>query len=724
MTINVNAPDTPRALTRADKLGAVLNGDPRLYLGGIGELLDMAAAAARGNVLLTSAYDIANDGTSQHTKWQQALNDAVSTGKTLIVDTPFLLACPSGSAFLECKVTNPAKLHIEGRSFISYDHKTVVLRIERTPEVQTSVTAQAVVAWPSGQSGNFVTRLTVASTTGFAPNRTVMVHSADLYAIDSVALGTDDVVGSEKAQLVEVMEVDAANSYIYLREILYETLTTNVRVALLRECDTEVSLKITASGNINDETLDVPDRARAAVVEDFGIGSRINVYAPLLRSEGIGVFGGFRSDYSVRGVKKARNNPTVGSYPYGVNVSGPSRFCETFFSGAGVRHGVTNTMRNSVASGELRKKGRQADISVRGIGWNTSSATWDTHPGALRWTFDNCRYRFPSLDYNAVAAGQTGTQVGFQDRGEGSTFINPQGDGNGLAFVLKSKLYTYGTNYHTTIINPVTRKLAAYSAAGLTNAWMSFAGIDAANTDRQDVIILGGSVRDQERLIEWHDYSSPVVPYGQNITITLGGGIRLHNVDKIEVGGNGSNATNLLIIAGVNRSYYSATTKTVERLYAYNNGRIRVLDYTLDLQGAADASAAIGAVGGGAADIFIGRITSNKITTSFVDVSITSGNVPAITYTKSAPLRGFKAYDPPSIPAGGSVTTTVTVTGLSVGGATACTLIPTFSADLQGVQMTAWLSANNTASVRFTNPTTGTIDPPPGTLMLSAERWT
>lgn len=681
----------------------------------------LRAVANANSALLMSEYGVVNNGTSQHLKWQQALNDAVATGKKLIVDVPFLLACPAGDSFLECKVTNPAKLEIEAQATISYDHKTVALRIERTPEVETTVSAQTVVSWPSGQTGNYVTRLTVASTAGFLPNRTVMVHSTDLYVMDSI---TDDVVGSQKAQLVEVMEIDAGNNYIYLREILFETLVTDVRVAMLRECDTDVYLKLRSSGNINDETLDVPDRARDVVVEDFGIGSRIEVYLPVTRSGGIGLFGCFRGQYITRGTYKARNNPTVGSYPYGINVSGPSRFLDLRFEGAAVRHGVTNTMRNSLASGELRKKGRQSDSNVTGIAWNTSSASWDTHPGSLRWTFDNCRASFTSLDYNAVTAGQTGTQVGFQDRGESTTYINPQYVGNGLAFVMKSKLFLYSAVYDTKIICPTTDKLSIYSTAGLTNAWMSFNGIDPNNTNQQNVLILGGSVSDQERLLDWHDNSAPVVPYGQNITITLGGGIRLHNIDKIEVGGNSTNATNVLILDGVHRSYYSATTKTVERLYCYNNGKMRVHNYTLDLQGAADASAAIAAFGGGAADIFIGRISSNKISTAFVDVSITSGNVPSLSYTKAVPIRGSKTYDPPSLAAGDTTTTTVTVNGLTTAAAAVCTLLPTFSADLQGIVLTATITATNTVTVRLTNSTTGTIDLASGTLMVSAERWT
>lgn len=84
----------------------------------------------------------------------------------------------------------------------------------------------------------------------------------------------------------------------------------------------------------------------------------------------------------------------------------------------------------------------------------------------------------------------------------------------------------------------------------------------------------------------------------------------------------------------------------------------------------------------------------------------------------SLALTGQATYDPPSLVDGAGVTTTVTVTGAALGDiATA-----SFSNDLQGILMTAYVSATNTVSVRLQNETTGTIDLASGTLRARVMR--
>ena len=75
-------------------------------------------------------------------------------------------------------------------------------------------------------------------------------------------------------------------------------------------------------------------------------------------------------------------------------------------------------------------------------------------------------------------------------------------------------------------------------------------------------------------------------------------------------------------------------------------------------------------------------------------------------------------YDPPSLAAGTGVTTTVTVTGAALGDFARAS----FSLDLQGIVLTAWVSAANTVSVRFQNGTAGAVDLASGTLRVRVER--
>lgn len=75
-------------------------------------------------------------------------------------------------------------------------------------------------------------------------------------------------------------------------------------------------------------------------------------------------------------------------------------------------------------------------------------------------------------------------------------------------------------------------------------------------------------------------------------------------------------------------------------------------------------------------------------------------------------LTGSTTYDPPNLNDGVGATTTVTVTGAALGDIAQAS----FSLDLQGITLTAWVSSANTVSVRFQNESGGAINLASGTL--------
>lgn len=81
-------------------------------------------------------------------------------------------------------------------------------------------------------------------------------------------------------------------------------------------------------------------------------------------------------------------------------------------------------------------------------------------------------------------------------------------------------------------------------------------------------------------------------------------------------------------------------------------------------------------------------------------------------------LQASVTYDPPSLAAGAGVTTTVPVPGAALGDFAR----ESFSLDLQGITLTAWVSAADTVSVRLQNGTAGTIDLASGMLRVRTER--
>jgi hypothetical protein len=81
-------------------------------------------------------------------------------------------------------------------------------------------------------------------------------------------------------------------------------------------------------------------------------------------------------------------------------------------------------------------------------------------------------------------------------------------------------------------------------------------------------------------------------------------------------------------------------------------------------------------------------------------------------------LQASVTYHPPSLDAGTGATTTVAVVGAALGDFARAS----FSLDLQGITLTTWVSAADTASVRFQNGTAGTVDLGSGTLRVRVEK--
>lgn len=98
------------------------------------------------------------------------------------------------------------------------------------------------------------------------------------------------------------------------------------------------------------------------------------------------------------------------------------------------------------------------------------------------------------------------------------------------------------------------------------------------------------------------------------------------------------------------------------------------------------------------------------ISTSGIGSSVLYGNNPAS--GSALPLAGAATYDPPSLADGAGATTTVTCAGAALGDVA----LASFSLDLQGITLTAWVSAANTVSVRFQNESGGPLDLASGTL--------
>lgn len=77
-------------------------------------------------------------------------------------------------------------------------------------------------------------------------------------------------------------------------------------------------------------------------------------------------------------------------------------------------------------------------------------------------------------------------------------------------------------------------------------------------------------------------------------------------------------------------------------------------------------------------------------------------------------ILASETYNPPSLASGLGVTTTLSVAGAALGDF----VLASFSLDLQGITLTAYISSANTASIRLQNNTGSTIDIDSGILSV------
>lgn len=108
-------------------------------------------------------------------------------------------------------------------------------------------------------------------------------------------------------------------------------------------------------------------------------------------------------------------------------------------------------------------------------------------------------------------------------------------------------------------------------------------------------------------------------------------------------------------------------------------------------------------------------VVNDKADLKIAGVSVSLDSIPALFETPdSFVLSGSVAFDPAELVDGAGETTTVTVYGARVGDRVAAA----FSLDLQGIILAAWVSADDTVSVRLQNETAGTLDLGSGTLAV------
>ena len=152
-------------------------------------------------------------------------------------------------------------------------------------------------------------------------------------------------------------------------------------------------------------------------------------------------------------------------------------------------------------------------------------------------------------------------------------------------------------------------------------------------------------------------------------------------------------------ISGAKLNFYVTGTST------------RLNTYSDNARTSANANPVVADSSGRFADIFLKPQAYKVVFTDADDVTLVTqdpveGRASPFDYTGSA------TFNPSNLADGAGETTTVTVTGAALGDFA----FAAFSLDLQGILLTAWVSAADTVSVRLQNETTGALNLAEGTL--------
>ena len=142
---------------------------------------------------------------------------------------------------------------------------------------------------------------------------------------------------------------------------------------------------------------------------------------------------------------------------------------------------------------------------------------------------------------------------------------------------------------------------------------------------------------------------------------------------------------------------------TINTTYSYANGQQAIFYYSSGSGSMTFAPTGAGMKLGATRTL---AVAGDKLTLRY-DSTAGSWVEESFTSARQLIFSGSATYDAPSIAAGGTTTTTVTVTGASVGDYVRS---PSFGVSLAGLMATAYVSSANTVTVVLYNPTAGAID--------------
>jgi len=280
--------------------------------------------------------------------------------------------------------------------------------------------------FPSG-TGKTVSFISVADGSLFKQGDILFINSNDTYIWDATM---------RKAELVVITGI--IGNDLYLTKLLVNSFTTNVSVRKLSNEKVVIDgLNFTYDGDYLSETSANIYRQASLIIKG-AINPVVNAIFYNDITSGLYFYSCFNPVADVT-IKNLRNNLAKSYYGYGAACYGASRGGLIKVNANGCRHAYTNGS-DSSASKNI-KDGNTIDVTVTGVATNTTSASWDLHPGSISTIFQNCTVLGNATNLDRPDINEA---FAFQDRGFKTLIINPIILGGSLGFAFVNVLTNYG----------------------------------------------------------------------------------------------------------------------------------------------------------------------------------------------------------------------------------------------------------------------------------------
>jgi hypothetical protein len=347
-------------------------------------------------------YVTTYDGSqNERTAIQAAITAAEGEGKALYIPTGAVIRADTdltaGTGPLHIFGGGTLLVPNDGDGFIDFDPAMGTAR---------TVTAQSNVAMP--YAGQLSTRLTVPTGYGdFVAGAVVYVLSIQPYPYNAAV---------DKAEIMTVLSVDSGSGYVYLRGLLAEDYLPGTFVMTIRTMS-DYALRIEDVLFQGQQTLDDTAMALRSTLAVTGcVQPYVNARFKKLAGRALAAVGCYDGEFIAR-VKDLKDDATENYYGYAVAAVGATRHSRFDIRASCCRHAFTTNV--YTRSGNIPwDSGAVRENVITGEGYNTTSATWDTHGAAFDNIFENIKaYWTHQVDDDVLGSGR---QWALQDRACGT----------------------------------------------------------------------------------------------------------------------------------------------------------------------------------------------------------------------------------------------------------------------------------------------------------------